>query len=141
MYHWWIRRIMIKVYRQSRRAIYMEFDKEGNDNLINMFMQIRDGKEFILNVGFDMAVVKLKKNQSQTHEIIVQSDNNVDGSVILFRDGRIIWKMDNDYVDMGLERFQECKRQGVFFPAEFIYIQVPKNKDLDCMYCDLVGDN
>lgn len=132
---------MIKIFRQAKRAIYMEFDEDGNDNLIKMFRQIRDGKEFILNAELDMAVIKFKRSPIKVYEIIVENDNEVDGSVILLQNGKVMWKMDNEYVGMGLERFQECKEKGVFFPAEFIYIQVPKNKDLDYMYCDFINDN
>lgn len=131
---------MIKIFRQSRRTIYMEFDEEGNDSLIKMFRQIQTGKEFVLNVEFDMAVVKMRKTQSQTYVVNVENDNAVDGSIIYFQDGRIMWKIDNEYVDMGLQRFQECKEQETFFPAEFMDIQVPKNKDLDDMYCYLISD-
>lgn len=117
----------------------MEFDEEGNNNLIEMFNQIRDGKEFALDVEFDMAVVKMRKTQKQAYIINVENDSEVDGSIIYVKDGRIIWKIDDEYVDMGLERFQECKEQGIFSPAEFMYIQVSKNKDLDYMYCDFVS--
>lgn len=129
---------MIRIFRQTRRAIYMEFDEEGNDNLIKMFSQIQSGKKFILNVEFDMAVIKKKMTQEQAHELIVESDNKVNGSCIYFQDGRIMWKIDDDYADMGLERFQRCKEQGLFLPAEFMYVQVHKKKDLDYMYCDLI---
>lgn len=130
---------MIKIFRQTRRAIYMKFDEEGNDNLIKMFSQIRAGKEFALDVEFDMAVVKMKKTQEQAYVVNVENDNDVDGSIIYVQDGRIMWKIDDEYVDMGLERFKECKEQEVFSPAEFMYIQVLKNKYLDYMYCDLVS--
>lgn len=131
---------MIRIFRQTRRAIYIEFDEEGNDSLIKMFSQIQFGKEFILNVEFDMAVVKMRKTQAKAYVIYVENDNKVDGSSIHFQDGKIIWKMDDEYVDMGLVRFQECKKHRVFSPAEFIYTQVPKNKDLDYIYCDLVSN-
>ena len=130
---------MIKIFRQTRRAIYIEFDEEGNDNLIKMFSQIREGKKFALTVEFDMAVVKMKRAQEQVYELLVENDNKVNGSNIYFQDGRIMWKIDDEYTDMGLERFQRCKEQGFFLPAEFMYVQVPKKKDLDCMYCDLIS--
>lgn len=130
---------MIKIFRQTSRAIYMEFDEEGNNNLIKMFCQIREGKEFALDVEFDMAVVKMRKTQEQASIVNVVNDSEVDGSIIYVKDGKIMWRIDDEYVDIGLQRFQECKEHGNFSPAEFMYIQVSKNKDLDYMYCDLVS--
>lgn len=130
---------MIKIFRQDSMSIYMRFDNEGNENLIKMFNKILEGKEVILNVEFDMSVIKMKKTFPKICAISVKNDNEVDGSTIYLQNDKIIWKIDSEYADMGAELLKKCKEQGFFFPAEFMYIKVSKNKNLDCMYCELVN--
>lgn len=118
----------------------MRFDDEGNEKLIKMFNDILEGKEVILDVEFDMSVVKMKKALQKSCTIIVKNDNEIDGATLYLKDKKIIWKIDSEYADMGAYIFKNCKEEGFFYPAEFMYIQVPKNKKLDCMYCELVTD-
>ena len=46
--------------------------------------------------------------------------------------------INQDDIELGIERFSECKKDGYFFPAEFIQMSIPKNKKLDYVYCRLV---
>lgn len=131
---------MIKIFRQDNMSIYMRFDDEGNEKLIKMFSDILEGKEVILDVEFDMSVVKMKKALQKSCTIIVKNDNEIDGATLYLKNEKIIWKIDSEYSDMGVDKFKNCKEKGFFYPAEFMYIQVSKNKKLDCMYCELVTD-
>lgn len=132
---------MIKIFRQDKMSICIEFDEEGCCNLLDMFNEICKEKEFELSVEFDPRVIKMKKGGVLKSSIIFCSKNTENESVFTLENNNIIWKMEQDDIEMGIEQFTECKQQGYFFPAEFIQIQTPKNKELDYIYCELVHNH
>ena len=129
---------MIKILRQDSRSIYIEFDKEGSHSLLKMFNEIYNEKEFELSAEFDMGVLKMRKGGTIKSSIISCKKNSEDQSVFTIENDNIMWKMDEDDIEMGIEKFTECEQQGYFFPAEFIRICTPRNKKLDYIYCKLV---
>ena len=129
---------MIEISRQWNTSIYMRFDDKGNDDLIKTFDEILEGKEVVLDVNFDMSVVKMKKRAAlqRASTIHVIKDNEVDIPTIYLQDNEVIWKINDEDADEAAWRFKECKKQGDFGMAEFMCIQVPKNKNTDEMYCE-----
>lgn len=122
-------------------SIYIEFDKEGCSNLLDMFNEIYKEKEFELRVEFDPSVMKMKKGGTLKSLVVLCNKNTEDKSVFTLENNNLIWKMEQDDIELGIEMFTECKQQGYFFPAEFIRIQTPKNKKLDYIYCELVPNH
>lgn len=122
-------------------SIYIEFDKEGCSNLLDMFNEIYKEKEFELRVEFDPSVMKMKKGGTLKSLVVLCNKNTEDKSVFTLENNNLIWKMEQDDIELGIEMFTECKQQGYFFPAEFIQIQTPKNKKLDYIYCELVHNH
>lgn len=122
-------------------SIYIEFDKEGCSNLLDMFNEIYKEKEFELRVEFDPSVMKMKKGGTLKSLVVLCNKNTEDKSVFTLENNNLIWKMEQDDIELGIEMFTECKQQGYFFPAEFIRIQTPKNKELDYIYCELVPNH
>ena len=129
---------MIKFYRIDNRSVNLCFDECGNEELSKMFTMLLKGNEVCLNVEFDMSIIRMKKSQSKHCLIYVEMDNEIDGAEFNIEEEKIVWRIDNDYVEMCIEQFGTCKKNGFFFPAEFIYIKVPKNKNLDCIYCEFI---
>ena len=132
---------MIKIFRESKTDIYMHFDSDGNDELISAFTKILKGQPCKLDVIFDLSIIKIKKKTTKliNATIILKIDNSVDYSLFIKseEDEKIIWVMDEDDADYGLEAFTDCKKSGSFFPSEFIRFKMPKNKNIDDMYCQL----
>ncbi len=130
---------MIKIVRQYKTSIHMIFDAEGNDKLISAFETILKDQICELNVTFDISVINMKKTNLKDVSIILKIDNSINYSVFYKSNETIIWIMDEEDAYFGLEAFSDCKQNGCFFPAEFIVMQMPKNKNVDYMYCELVN--
>ena len=128
---------MIKIFRQNSSSIYMLFDNVGNEQLISAFTALNHNETYMLNVIFDLSVINMKKTNLKETSLILKIDNNTNYSLIRKIDDDFIWTMDNDDADYGLEAFKDCKENNGFFPAEFIRIQIQKNKNIDDMYCEL----
>lgn len=128
---------MIKIFRQNNSSIYMLFDNVGNEQLISAFTALNHNEKYMLNVIFDLSVINMKKTNLKETSLSLKIDNNTNYSLIRKIDDDFIWTMDNDDADYGLEAFKDCKENNGFFPAEFIRIQIQKNKNIDDMYCEL----
>ncbi len=115
----------------------MLFDNVGNEQLISAFTALNHNETYMLNVIFDLSVINMKKTNLKETSLILVIDNNTNYSLIRKIDDDFIWTMDNDDADYGLEAFKDCKENNGFFPAEFIRIQIQKNKNIDDMYCEL----
>ncbi len=129
---------MIKIVRQDKTSIYMTFDKEGNDKLIFAFEAVLNGQSQELDISFDLSVINMKKANLQLKSVTIIIDNSIKSSVFYNSDNGIIWAIDEEDADYALFAFIDCKENGCFFPAEFIRLQMSKNKNVDDMYCELV---
>lgn len=130
---------MIKIFRQDNMSIDIEFDMNGNYDLLRMFNELYKKQEYKLNVELDMRVIKMGKREVIKNLIIVCNKSEEKTSFIM-KDDNIVWKIEQDDIEFGIEKFTECTRQGYFFPSEFIRIHTPKNKRLDYVYCKLVHE-
>ena len=129
---------MIKITRQDKTSIYMIFDDEGNERLISAFETVLKGKKSELSIIFDYSVISMKKRNVQENVLIsLEIDNNIKYASIYKSDENIIWAMDEEDAIFGLESFNDCKKSGCFFPAEFIRLKILKNKNVDDMYCEM----
>lgn len=128
---------MIRFFRQAKKEICMEFDREGCNNLLSLFSKIREEQFQEILIEFDMSIIKSKYiGKKIIMSAIVEIDDNIDGAEISFVDGKVIWKIDEEYAEMSVERFLECNLHKVFSPAEFMHVQVIGRKDLDYLFCD-----
>ncbi len=117
----------------------MTFDAKGYDKLISAFATILKDQICELNVTFDLSVINMKKTNLKDVSIILKIDNSIKRPLFYRLNETIIWAIDKDDADFGWESFVDCKKNGCFFPAEFIRMQIPKNKNVDDMYCELVN--
>lgn len=117
----------------------MTFDAEGNDKLISAFETVLKDQICELKVTFDLSVINMKKTNLKDVSIILKIDNSIKHSIFYKSNETIIWAIDKDDADFGLESFIDCKQNGFFSPAEFIMMQILKNRKLDDMYCELVN--
>lgn len=129
---------MIKIVRQDKTSVYMTFDKEGNDKLISAFEAVLNGQSQELDISFDLSVINMKKANLQLKSVTIIIDNSIKSSVFYNSDNGIIWAIDEEDADYALFAFVDCKENSCFFPAEFIRLQMVKNKNVDDMYCELV---
>ncbi len=106
---------MIKILRQDRMSIYMTFDAKGNDKLISAFANILKNQICELNVTFDLSVINMKRTKLKDVSIILKIDNSIKRSVFFKSNKTIIWAMDKDDADFGLESFVDCKKMDAFF--------------------------
>ena len=114
------------------------FDDEGNERLISAFETVLKGKKSELSIIFDYSVISMKKRNVQENVLIsLEIDNNIKYASIYKSDENIIWAMDEEDAIFGLESFNDCKKNGCFFPAEFIRLKILKNKNVDDMYCEM----
>lgn len=128
---------MIEMIRDDAMSINMVFDEDGNKELLKAFNKILNSTvSYEMAVCFDAAILTLKKHTLETIMITIQKDNKVDGSIIMMLEDSIVWKLDEEYIDMGIEFFRRSMQKGYFWPAEFIRVEILKNKkNLDYMYC------
>ncbi|MDO5151417.1 MAG: hypothetical protein Q4D76_18835 [Oscillospiraceae bacterium] len=106
---------MIKMFRQSKSAIYMIFDNAGNEQLISAFTALSHKETYKLNVNFDLSIINMKKTNFVEISLVLRIDNNIERSLIQRIDDEIIWIMDYDDADYGLGAFNDCKENGSFF--------------------------
>ena len=118
---------MIKIFRGIYGSINIEFDKIGNCDILKMFNELYEGREYKLNVEFDMGIIQKKKRGVREKLILICKQGN--------QDENIVWEINQEDIELGIERFSECKKDGYFFPAEFIQMFIPKGKKLDYVYC------
>lgn len=130
---------MIEFIRNDATSITLRFDKEGNEILLNTFISLSNIKSSTeIDVSMDMAVVKMRKSKISDRLIVVERDNKIDGSVLLLEDNKIVWKLDDEYIDMGIAFLSKSLEKGYFFPAEFLIIEVEKNKKDDYLYAERI---
>ena len=129
---------MIKIFKGIHRSIIIEFDEMGNCDILLMFNELYEGKEYKLRVEFDMGLIQKKKKDERENIILICKQDNERDSVFKIQDENIVWVINQDDIELGIERFSECKKDVFFSPAEFIQMSTPKNKKLDYVYCRLV---
>ena len=100
-----------------------------------MFNELYEGREYKLNVEFDMGIIQKKKRGERENLILICKQSNEEDSAFRKQDGNIVWVINQEDIELGIERFSECKKDGYFFPAEFIEMFIPKGKKLDYVYC------
>lgn len=130
---------MIEITRKDSMSIYMYFDENGNKELIKKFKEIKNNDlSYNLSINLDLSVIKMKKHKNIETVITIERDNHIEGSAFLIVDDKVVWKLDEDYIDIGIARFSDCKKVGFFSPPEFIRVDVIKNRNLDYLYCKLI---
>lgn len=127
---------MISFFRRAKKEICMEFDSEGCNDLLRFFSKIKEEQSQEIRIEFDMSIIKGKYIGKIIKSVILEIDDNIDGAEISFVGDKVIWKIDEEYVDMSVERFRDCNLHKVFSPAEFMYVQVTGRKGLDYLLCD-----
>ena len=128
--------IMIKFLRTNRASIYLTFDKNGLDLMLNTLKGQEQDKSF--QIEFDRSVLNHKKAKIESRKMIFVLDDEIDCSELCDFEGTIIWRFNSEDLDEMEYRFNECKKDGFFSPAEFISVHIPKDYGYDQIYCQLV---
>ena len=130
--------MMIKIFRSMYGSINIEFDETGNCDILKMFNELYKGREYQLRIEFDMGIIQKKKRGERENLILICKQSNEEDSAFRKQDGNIVWVINQEDIESGIERFSECKKDGYFFPAEFIQMSIPGNKRSVYVYCRLV---
>jgi len=130
---------MIEFIRNDSTSINLRLDEEGNIILLNTFNNISNiNLTTEIEVLMDMSVVKMKKRKVVDSIIVVERDNKINGSVLLLDDNKIVWKLDDEYIDMGIEQLSKSLEKGYFSPSEFLVVKIEKNKKSDYIYAERI---
>jgi len=130
---------MIEFIRNDSTSINLRLDEEGNIILLNTFNNISNiNLPTEIEVLMDMSVVKMKKRKVVDSIIVVERDNKINGSVLLLDDNKIVWKLDDEYIDMGIEQLSKSLEKGYFSPSEFLVVKIEKNKKSDYIYAERI---
>jgi len=130
---------MIEFIRNDSTSINLRLDEEGNIILLNTFNKISNiNLPTEIEVLMDMSVVEMKKRKVVDSIIVVERDNKINGSVLLLDDNKIVWKLDDEYIDMGIEQLSKSLEKGYFSPSEFLVVKIEKNKKSDYIYAERI---
>jgi len=130
---------MIEFIRNDSTSINLRLDEEGNIILLNTFNNISNiNLTTEIEVLMDMSVVKMKKRKVVDSIIVVERDNKINGSVLLLDDNKIVWKLDDEYIDMGIDQLSKSLEKGYFSPSEFLVVKIEKNKKSDYIYAERI---
>ena len=130
---------MIEFIRNDSTSINLRLDEEGNIILLNTFNNISNiNLTTEIEVLMDMSVVEMKKRKVVDSIIVVERDNKINGSVLLLDDNKIVWKLDDEYIDMGIEQLSKSLEKGYFSPSEFLVVKIEKNKKSDYIYAERI---
>ena len=128
---------MIVLTRLDRRSIRFDFDESGARELLGAFQALRRRSETGLLVELDPAVVTRKKASRTTKLMLLLK---IGEGRIQRSDEGILWELEEDDVDYGARRFEECLAEGCFSPPEFVQVSVGESKALDYVYGALLLD-
>lgn len=127
---------MIQFKREDNMSIKLIFDYEGLEKILESFKKVYKGDISTIYAKLDGSVISLKK--SVVTDTSIQMEYVENGETQLKKeDNQVIWLLEKEDIEIAVERLEQCKIKGYFSPGEFIRVQVPKNKKLDYIYCEL----
>ena len=129
---------MITIKRIDKMSINMEFDKTGLKDLIKAFNDVTIKKPISnIDVVFDLSILTLKKQRFENKTITFEYVEDTCTKLVR-KESEIRWLIDKEDIENAKELLEISLEKGYFSPAEFIRVQVTKNKNLDYMYCKIV---
>lgn len=127
---------MIQFKREDNMSIKLFFDSEGLIEILESFKNVHNGEVSSIYAQFDESVISLKKGTAIDTSIQIEYVESGE-TQLKKQNNQVIWTFEKEDIEVAIERLEQCKIDGYFSPAEFIRVQVPKNKKLDYIYCEL----
>jgi len=127
---------MINFLREDKRSIWLKFDQQGLGELIYAFETLSENNQVSVDAFVDSSIVTLKSSNMQEASITMSVGPE---SIISKLEKGLLWIFEPEDVPSAIEQFQNCRSYGQFAPPEFVESQVFKNKNLDHIFCELVG--
>jgi hypothetical protein len=118
-------------------AIRLVFDQVGLTDVLHAFRVVLDGGQAEITAEMETAVIRMKQ-----HGRIVSTSIRVElgeTSALSAHDHETIWTVERESLESAIESLEKCQLRGYVSPPEFMRVQVPKNKRLDYVYCELEG--
>lgn len=127
---------MIQFKREDSMSINLLFDKEGLAQLLESLKNALKGEHSYIVAQFDASILSFKKGTTENTSIQIEYTGSNE-TQLYKQNNQIIWRLDKEDTEVAIDRLELCETEGYFSPAEFIRVQVPKNKRLDYIYCEL----
>lgn len=127
---------MIKFRRGDNMSIYISFDKSGLSELISAMKAAKNGGRASVQAEFDKSVTTLKRRspkQFATVEVVQANATTMSQEA-----GSVMWSLHSEDLEYAIYRLIECESTGEFNPAEFMKVQISRNKLLDDLYGEMV---
>jgi len=129
---------VIHLRRDDNMSIYMLCDKHGLKKLIDSMQGVDEVRAESIELDFDKSILTLKrKSPTVLTPMVIRVG---DATQISLEGTKIVWTLSDEDRDYIISRFQQCEKDGYFYPAELIRVQVPKNKKLDYLYAELIPE-
>jgi len=127
---------MIELDRSDGMSIWLRCDQGGLNQLLETFRSALRGEIPHLDARVDMSTMTLKrKSRVRDASIRLQIGNETQ---LTRCEDDISWLISREDLESGLGRLERSAVEGFFSPAEFMRIQVRKNRKLDYLYCEIV---
>lgn len=127
---------MIQFKREDNMSIKLFFDDKGLEEILESLKKAQKGELAFIDAQFDTSVISLKKET--VFDTTVQMTYAKSRETQLRKqDDQIVWALEKEDIEIAIEQLERCKKKGYFSPGEFIRVQVPENKRLDYIYCEL----
>lgn len=127
---------MIELSRQDRLSIQLKLNKAGLGALLGALVDASTGEATRLDAIVDDSVFNSKR-KSSTKSVSLKLMLGDDCVLSRGNEG-VVWKLTLDDFESAVASLRHTIKEGWCFPAEFLQVKVPKNKDLDTMYCVFV---
>ncbi len=126
---------MVQFRREDNMAIWLIFDSVGLGRLLEVLSRALTGGRPFLEANVDMSVITMKRSSKTTATSVWVEIS--DETQLLKRNDKVLWVLTKEDLGSAIDRLEQCRTAGYFTPAEFIRVQVPKNRRLDYIYCEL----
>lgn len=123
---------MIELKRDDGMSVFLSFDSEGLELLIQSLGAAMSGTANSLEVVFDRSVITMKRSsRTETMEMVV-----IGGEMTTFRfhENKLVMSIEGEDLECLSELLSKCQETGSLGTSELIRVQVPKNKKLDYLY-------
>lgn len=127
---------MIQVKREDSMSIHLLFDNTGLTQILESLKSALKGEQASINGKIDALVISMKKGEMLDSCIEIEYTESGE-TQLLKQSNQVLWILDKEDIEVAIERLEQCKTDGYFSPAEFIRVQIPKNKKMDYIYCEL----
>ena len=131
---------MIQFHRTSNMTLLLDFDIAGLNNLAETFQSALMTGQATIQMMLNRSVINLKRSaQTLVTDVIIRLEGNEE--VFAQTENGFVWLFSQEMLENAVWYFQEAVRLGNCYPAEFLYVKIPKNKKhKDFIFCEMLSE-